>query len=137
MPNPATPLLGLTVPTVGGDNNNWGTELNADLAILDSLGALNIQAINASAAAVLGVFPETLVRVTTGALTIVYTLLSPASCNGRIWTVKKVDAGAGQVSIVAAGGALIEGQPSWIRANQFAYVRLISNGVGYDVIGGN
>jgi hypothetical protein len=134
MPGPSTPILGLTVPLVGGDNNAWGGELNGDLAILDSLGAMAIVATSVSYAAVVGIFPETLVRVTTGAGTITVTLPAPAGCVGRVWTVKKVDSGAGSVSIAVSGGALIDGSASYVRTMQYGYVRVISNGASYDVI---
>ena len=135
MPNTPTPILGLTVPTVGGDNGSWGTELNLDLATLDFLGAISIVNTAINYAAVVGVCPETLVRVTTGAGTITVTLPAPSASNaGRIWTVKKVDSGAGSISIVASGGALIDGQVSFTRTMQYGFVRLGSNGVTYDVL---
>jgi hypothetical protein len=137
MPGTPTPNLGLAVPTVGGDLDVWGGELNNDLAILDALGALGIINIATNTPAVLGIFPETVIRVTTGASNITFTLLPAAQCAGRIWTIKKVDAGVGIVTIVTADGSLIDGFPSWIRANQLAYVRVMSNGVSYDVIGNN
>lgn len=37
MPGSPTTIYGLTVPTVGGDTNNWGGELNTDLATLDTI----------------------------------------------------------------------------------------------------
>ena len=134
MPGTPTPILGLAVPLIGGDNNTWGGELNGDLAILDSLGAMAIVATGVNYAAVIGIFPETLVRVTTGAGTIIVTLPAPAGCVGRVWTVKKVDSGAGSVSIVAAGGATIDGSASYVRTMQYGFVRMISNGATYDVI---
>jgi hypothetical protein len=139
MPGPPTPNLGLTVPTVTGDIDAWGTEMNANLALLDGLGAAGTISISANTNAVLGIFPETIVRVTTGSGVVTFTLLAPSAGNaGRIWTVKKVDAGAGNVNIVAAGGALIDGFSSYTRAIQNSYARFLSNGAGgYDVIGGN
>jgi hypothetical protein len=137
MPGTPTPNLGLTVPTVGGDVGTWGAELNGNLAILDGLAAAQVNNISTNSVAAVGVCPLTIVRVTTGNLAIVYTLLPPAQCPGRIWTIKKVDAGTGNVTVVASGGALIDGSVSWLRANQYAYVMLMSNGIGYDVIANN
>ena len=133
MPGTPTPNLGLTVPTVGGDSDAWGTELNGDLAIIDNLGAATVISQSASFNAVASVFPEVIYRVTTGAATITCTLPSPSACTGRIFTIKKIDAGVGQVSIVGS----IDGQSSWVRATQWSYVRLASNGASFDVIGNN
>jgi len=129
MPGTPTPNLGLTVPTVGGDVGAWGAELNGNLAIIDELGAAGVINISSSTTAILGVFPETFIRATTGALTLNFTLLPPAQCVGRIWNIKKVDAGIGAVNIIGA----IDGFANWIIANQFSYVRVMSNGVSYDV----
>jgi len=131
MPGVPTPILGLAVPTIGGDVNSWGGELNADLAIPDNLGALAIFNINSNYSAIVSTAPETVIRVTTGAGTIVVTLPNPAICNGKLFTIKKVDSGVGQVSVVGA----IDGQASYIIGDQFSYVRLMSNGASYDVIG--
>ncbi len=139
MPGTPTPILGLIVPTPNGDDGIWATELNGDLEVLDGLGAVGIINISSDNGAILGVFPETVVRVTTGSGVVTFTLLAPSVANaGRIWTVKKIDSGVGSVSIVVAGGALIDGQPGWSLGNQGLYARFLSNGAGgYDVIGGN
>lgn len=138
MPGTPTPILSLVVPLVGGDVGVWGGELNGDLAIIDSLGALGLINTSINYAAVVGVCPETLIRVTTGASTIVITLPAPSASNsGRVWTIKKVDSGAGSISIVAGGAATIDGQASYVRTMQYGYVRLLSNGVTYDVIANN
>jgi len=131
VPGLPTPILGLTVPTVGGDNNSWGGELNGDLAILDNLGAAPIVNVNSAYVAIVGDFPETVYRVATGGSPLTFTLPTPASCAGKIFTVKKVDAGSGYVNVVGP----IDGQSSYFVVNQFAVVRLISNGGSFDVIG--
>jgi hypothetical protein len=134
MPGPPTTNLGLTVPTVGGDSNTWGNELNNDLAILDLLGAINVVNTSVSLAAVRGIFPETLIRVTTGASSIVVTL--PVTL-GLKWTVKKIDSGSGSVTVQMAGGALIDGQASFVRTIQQGYVTVAGNGSSGDVIANN
>lgn len=135
MPGNPTPILGLIVPTVGGDANLWGQELNNNWAIIDQLGALAIISVSFSQAVPVFPFPEVLVRVNTGALTITVTLPAPGQVQGKILTVKKVDSGLGVVNVVAAGGALVEGAPFQIIANQFTFLRFVSNGVSYDIIG--
>jgi hypothetical protein len=130
-----TPILGLTVPTVGGDVGVWGAEINGDLTILDSLGAAPQSVLTGNAAVIGGVFPELIVRVTTGAVNQTTTLPAPSVANtGKIFTIKKIDSGAGSVTIVPTGST-IDGQTSWILAAQYAHIRLYCNGASYDVIG--
>lgn len=134
MPGSPTPILGLTVPTVGGDNGTWGTELNTDLAILDNLGAATVINESADFAAAASVFPEVVYRVTTGSSVITATLPSPTSIPvGKIFTIKKIDSGVGQV--VVSGS--IDGATSWTIGTQWSYVRVSNNGATYDVIGNN
>lgn len=134
MPNSPTPILGLSVPTVGGDSGIWGTELNTDLAILDFLGALAILSTAVNLTVPLSTAPETVILATAGAGGITITLPTPASCTGKVFTVKKVDSAIGAVTIQ---GGTIDGNSSYIRSNQYSYARLLSDGVNYDVIGGN
>ena|ERR1700678_3531907 len=134
MPGTPTPILGLAVPTVGGDYNAWGGELNGDLAIIDNLGAASVVSVSAGYAASPNTFPETIIRVTTGASAIPISLPIPASCPGKIFTVKKVDAGVGSIVITPASGA-IDGSPTWTIDDQYSFVRLLSTGTTYDVIG--
>jgi len=134
MPGTPTPILGLTVPTVGGDSNTWGNELNGDLAILDNLGAAPNTSFTVNTNAAATVFPESVWRGTTGSSTITLTLPAPSAANlGKIFTVKKVDAGTG--TLVVAG--TIDGATNYSLYNQYQYVRVQSNGSSYDIIGNN
>jgi hypothetical protein len=134
MPGPPTPILGLTVPTVGGDNGIWGTELNADLAILDNLGALSTVAVAVNYIAPVPVFPEAVILATGGAGGISVTLPAPASCKGRAFLIKKVDAAVGVITVTPFAG-LIDGQLNYLLPNQYQYVRVLSDGANYNVIG--
>ena len=131
MPDPTTPILGLTQPVVGASNNSWGTELNGDLTILDSLGILPVSNQNSNFTANPSIYPAILYRVTTGALGVTATLPSAASTAGKILMFKKVDSALGALVI---SGATIDGQTSYIRSEQYSYVWLYSNGTTYDVI---
>jgi hypothetical protein len=138
MPGTPTPILGLIVPLVGGDNNIWGTELNTNLATIDNLGAQNIVNASVNYAAVVGVNPRTLIRMTTSASNLTVTLPTPSTLNnGKSWIALKVDNGAGILTIIAANGALIGGQATWTRAMQNGFVECMSNGTTYDVVGNN
>jgi len=131
-----TALLGLTKPTVGGSANTWGTTLNADIDIINSTGG--IQAVNVSSAylATFTPFPEMLIRGTSSGLNVPITLPNSASVQGKVYVVKKLDAGAGSLQIFPQSPDTIDGQTEWDLSNQYQFVRLYANGTsGYDVIG--
>lgn len=131
----STPILGLTLPTVGASVGVWGTEVNTDLQIIDNLGAASSVSVSSSQVVVAATFPELIVLGTGGSAGITVTLPAPSSANkGKIFTIKKVDSGAGAVTVVPASG-LIDGQASWILAGQYSHVRVYSDGANYDVIG--
>jgi hypothetical protein len=134
MPGAPTPNLGLTVPTVGGDVGTWGNELNTDLAILDGLGAFSALAVNTSGVEASGIFPEAVILATGGVLGITRTLPNPAVWKNKIFTYKKVDAGAGPITIVTPSG-LIDGAATYVLFNQYQTVRLMSDGVNVNVVG--
>lgn len=124
------------MPTVGGDYNTWGNELNGDLAIIDALGAFAVNQVSASGGLTLGVNPITVFMATGGALGIVSIVPSPASFPGRILIVKKVDAANGSVELVPLSGNM-DGAPNYTLFNQYQYVIFYSDGTNLNIIGGN
>jgi len=132
VPSGTTTILGLTIPTVGGDSNIWGTELNNNLNILDLLGAAAIFNVSSNYTATNSKSILTLIRVTTSGLTINVTLPDPGTNAGKLYAIKKLDAGAGLVNIVAT----VDLQTSWQLSNQFQVVILCSMGTAYDIISG-
>jgi hypothetical protein len=131
-----TQTLGLILPTVGGSSNVWGTILNTALTIVNTMGGIVAVNVSSAYSAVYTPFPETLIRGTTSGLNIPITLPDSASVQGKVWVVKKLDAGTGLLQIFPQGTDLIDDQSEWDLSNQFQYVRLFANGTtGYDVIG--
>lgn len=134
MPGTPTPILNLTVPTVGGDANTWGTEMNQNLATIDNLGAAAVIPVSMTPYnATVSVFPELIFRCTTGATNMVFNLPPPGTCQGKIFTVKKIDSGVGAVRVIGS----IDGQTEFDLINQYQYGRFYSNGSSFDVIGNN
>jgi hypothetical protein len=131
-----TVLLGLTKPTVGGSANTWGTTLNSDLDIINTMGGIQAVNVNSAYSATYTPYPEMLIRGTTSGLNVPITLPNSASVEGKVYVVKKLDAGAGLLQIFPQGTDTIDGQTEWDLSNQYQYVRLYANGTtGYDVIG--
>lgn len=128
----ATSTLGLTLPTVGGSKNTWGTLLNADLALINLLGGIPTTNVNAAFAVVPSLFPIQVLRVTTAGLNIPCTLPDPSLVAGKVFVFFKVDAGTGVVQILATA---INNQAEWDLTNQYNYVWIYSNGSSYDVLG--
>jgi hypothetical protein len=116
MPGTPTPTLALVVPTIGGDTNSWGAELNADLASIDTLlGAADVRVINSNTILSL-VRPLTILLVTSGALGVTITLPAPLAGFSRIILVKKIDTGLGTITLVPASGQ-IEGGVNYQMVN--------------------
>ena len=134
MPNAPTPVLGMILPTVGGDAGAWGTELNTALSTcVDPVGAANIINTSVSVAVVPGKAVQTIIRVTVGTGTPTITLPDPATCTGKIFTTKIIDSGAGSCTVAPAVGT-IDGQASWALSGQYSDVSAMSSGTGYDVL---
>lgn len=131
MPGTPTPNLSLTLPTVGGDNNAWGTETNGNWTAVDN--AITTAGVNnASVSTVLSFSPNfiTFWRFTTGASTLTATLPTPSAANvGRILVIIKLDGAGGQVSIPGTIG----GGSGYNLVNQDQAVWLMSNGVSWDI----
>src|SRR6267378_1141341 len=104
MPGSSTPNLGLVVPTVGGDVNAWGGELNSDLAILDGLGAFTVYQTAIGILVAFTVFPEVIVLATGGASGIAVQLPACATWRNKVGLVKKVDAAVGIVTVSCIAG---------------------------------
>jgi len=136
MPSGTTPILGLTIPTVGGDANQWGTELNGNLSLLDFLGGMGIFPVSSAFTVLPGPQFERFYRVTTGGLNVPGTLPDPATIPpGKVFTIMVADIGGSATLSCVNPAVTIQGQSTFVLANQFAVVRLLANGVNYDVIG--
>jgi len=136
MPSGTTTIIGLTIPTVGGDANIWGTELNTNLNIIDLLGVGTVSNVSSNFSVTFNAAAEQFYRVTTGGLTVTGTLPDPALLPlGKLFTIKVLDVG-GSVNIQCVNPAvLIDGNVTWFLANQYNFVRLQAVGSAYDVVG--
>jgi hypothetical protein len=135
MPGTPTPILGLIVPTVGGDNNLWGGYLNTNLSILDLLGAMGVFPVSSAFTVVSGSQFERFYRVTTGGLNVPGTLPDPGTIPpGKVFTIMMADTG-GTITLSCVNPTVtIQGQPTFQITNQYGVARLLANGVSYDVI---
>src|SRR6202167_3353383 len=137
MPQTPTPTLGLAIPSIGGDVNAWGGELNGDLAIIDNLGDFPVLTVAASGILAFSNVPETIILAYGGAsgITINLPIGIPAGIN-RAFTIKKMDATNGTV-VSDALVSLIDGSSAYELFNQFQFVKIIWDGNLWDVIGNN
>jgi hypothetical protein len=137
MPNLPTPTLGLAVPSIGGDVNSWGAELNGDLVTLDALGDYPVFPVVTSASIVFSNVPETIIEAYGGAAGIVINLPIgiPAGIN-RAFTIKKMDATNGVVAVNALVST-IEGSASYDLFNQWQYAKFLWDGTLWIVVGNN
>lgn len=75
--------------------------------------------------------------VTTGAGAFTVNLPSSVGLSGAIYTVKKIDAGAGQVTIDGSGAETIDGALTYVLAAINKYVTIVSDTVNWQVIANN
>lgn len=62
-------------------------------------------------------------------------LPSAADQLGRIYTIKRVNAGANAVTVAPSGGQTIDGAATYMLGLQYQFVTIQSNGVNWDIIG--
>lgn len=90
-----------------------------------------------SVAAAFNLTKYTYYRATGGGAGITGTLPAISAANlGKTYCVKKIDAGAGVITVARAGADLIDGAANTVVAAQWDYVWLRSDGVSnWDVVG--
>jgi hypothetical protein len=74
------------------------------------------------------------VDATAGAVTVT---LPAVGCVGCTYTIKKTDASANSVTVQRASSATIDGATTYALASQYKFVRLVSNGTNWMVVGSN
>ena len=132
------------LPTVGGDNNNWGTVLNGYLGVSHVIsgtyaGSLTLTSTQTSAYTIgsnstLTVGGETvLVNATSGAITI--TLPDATLANAYvIHNIKKIDSSANYVTIATTSSQTIDGGTTAVIKVQYASITLVSDGTNWNII---
>lgn len=144
----STPIYGLSKPAVNNpvDQDQWGTELNADLDELDGLMATAIKFVKSVQTASFSVTAPTAGSGTTGdskksflcnatSASIVVSLPTAASAGDGFTVVfKKTDATTNTVTITGSGTETIDGSNINILSAQYDYVVLICDGVNWNIV---
>ena len=131
MPNPAAAPAWVPTPQVGGDFNAWGGELNA---ILTTLAVDNVISVAVSIPLAFGTANiRTVVLATGGVGGITITLPNAAQGTGKVFVVKKTDAGIGAVTVASAGGT-IDGATTYLLTTQNQRVQLVSDGTNWWIV---
>lgn len=92
-----------TVPTVGGDNYNWGTELNVTLGLLDQNlgGSLSVSVAGGANVPLTAAQAANLRLTFTGALTASIDVLLPANLGG-VWQITNSTTGDYSLTLITA-----------------------------------
>lgn len=77
-----------------------------------------------------------IIDVTTAASTITITLPSAATSQVS-YVIKKVDSGAGSITIATTSSQLIDGVSTKFIAYQYGYIQVVSDGTGWQIIDGS
>jgi hypothetical protein len=102
---------------------------------LDVNGGFQL-AVTAQSASYTALTSDEVILVTSGASAKTVTLVTAVGNAGRTYVVKKVDSGAGAVTVQAASGN-IDSSATYSLATQNKYVRVVSDGTNYFVIANN
>lgn len=89
------------------------------------------RSINASGA-ILTTDSVILANSTAGAITV--SLPPAATATGRVFVVKRVNAGANNVTVDPFGAETIDGAATNVLSAQWAYVRFVSNGTAWFIV---
>lgn len=125
----------------GSSANNYGILLDGvthnDLGGgYTKVGSIAITSTTASTTSNIGLNAG-IVEATGGVGGITLSTQSASVPTGQIYTIKKVDSGAGAVTISDLAGANFDGDSTYILADQWQYVTIQWNGSRWNVIGNN
>jgi hypothetical protein len=93
-----------------------------------------IRSVSASGATTIA---DDVILATGGAGGIALSLPNPTTCSGQPIVYKKVDSGAGFVTINPFASETIDGQSSYVLVNQYQYVEVMSDGTNWQLINNN
>lgn len=136
-------LLAGTITTTGLDSNGSTLEVQVDDSSIELDGSGNVSIkdggvteamISRSVAAVTlaGTITSDINLVTTGASNLSLTL--PAVASGKMVIVKKIDSGAGTVTVVRGGSSTIDGATQKILYAQYESMTFVSNGTNWYIV---
>lgn len=132
-----------TLPTVGGDDNTWGTMLNNYLGVAHTAngGAYAVKVLTSSGSpySISSESPPNpneifLVNCTSGAVTVTLPDATSINFNQNVYTVKKTDSSSNYVTINTTSSQTIDGSTSATIMVQYASVGLVSDGSNWNVI---
>jgi hypothetical protein len=119
--------------TDGADTFNIDTMLNENWDKIDTAVAQANKITAKSASATLTATEQGIVEVTTGSSVITITLPSAAT-SGLRYTIKKVDAGSGTVTVATTSGQVIDGATTKTINARYVSLTVVSNGTGWDIV---
>lgn len=131
-------LLKKNPVTDASDTFNFDIILNNNWDILEAWALKNdiLKVTSKSANATLTNLERGIIGVTTGASTITITL--PTAVTAQIsYLIKKIDSGAGTVTISTTSSQLIDGVSAKSITVQNGYIQVVSDGTGWQVVDGN
>lgn len=124
-----TLFMAVPNPTVGGDSNSWGTELNTCITAFDTLAVYNVVSVSATGS--LGVFngPALIkANATGGAIVLTLPDSTVAANKGRVYIVAKVDSSGNSVTLQGFGGQTISGAANVVLNTQWTTVTVQLDG---------
>lgn len=138
MPSTTT-NMGLNKPTVGADSNVWGGETNANWDSVDALALIPFSSPSTSGApAYNNVCPLVKELCTGGGGGITRTLPTAVGHAGKEFFIKKIDSGAGPVSIATTSSQTIDGVAApYVLANQNQYIQVMSDNANWTITANN
>jgi uncharacterized protein (TIGR02217 family) len=77
------------------------------------------------------------VLFTTGSSALTATLPSAVGLSGKVFFIKKIDAGSGAVTVVTTAGQTIDGHATYILSDQWQFVELTSDGSNWQISDSN
>lgn len=131
------------LPTVGGDDNSWGTMLNNYLGVSHTADggtyAVKLLTNSSSPYSISSESPPNpnevfLANCSSGAITVTLPDATSINFNQNVYTVKKTDSSSNAVTINTTSSQTIDGSTSATIYLQYVSIGLVSDGSNWNVI---